>query len=86
MAPSLLAMIALRLLSGTMEISAAILIYRLNNLEQALKINAILASIGPFVFLTAMYLGLSGLSSKIPYSKLFFIYLGVLLIFWGLRS
>lgn len=81
----LLAIVFLRILSGSMEILAAILIYRYNSLEQALKINAILASIGPLVFLGAMYLGLTGLTQKINYHKMICIYVGAALIFWGLR-
>jgi hypothetical protein len=55
-------------------------------LEHALKINAILASIGPLIFMGAMYLGLTGLTQKISYNKMIFVYLGVAFIFWGLRS
>jgi len=83
---SLLGIVFLRLLSGSMEIIAAFLIYRLNNLEHALKINAILASIGPLIFMGAMYLGLTGLTQKMSYNKMIFVYLGVAFIFWGLRS
>jgi len=69
-----------------MEIIAAILIYRFNSLEHALKINALLASIGPFIFISVMYLGLTGVTQKINYNKMIIIYLGVALIFWGMRS
>ncbi|HHU75756.1 MAG TPA: YqhV family protein [Firmicutes bacterium] len=82
---TLLGMVFLRLLSGSVEIIAALLIFRLNCLEKALKINAILASVGPLVFLAAMYLGLTGLSRQIPLQKMVYIYLGVALIFIGLR-
>jgi hypothetical protein len=81
----LLGIVMLRLFSGSMEILAAFLIYRLNSLETALKINSILASIGPLIFLGAMYLGLTGLTQKMPYGKVVLIYLGAGLIFWGLR-
>ena len=82
----LLGMILLRLFSGSMEIIAALLMYRFNSLEHALKINTVLASLGPLIFLGAMYLGLTGLTQKMPYNKLIFIYLGVGLVFWGLRT
>lgn len=82
---ALLAIVFLRIFSGSIEILAALLIYRYNSLEQALKINALLASIGPLIFLGAMYLGLTGLTQKINYHKMFLIYFGVGLIFWGLR-
>jgi len=82
----LLGIVLLRLLSGGIEVLAALLIYRFNSLEYALKINALLASLGPLIFLGAMYLGLSGLARKVNFHKMFFIYLGVALIFWGLRQ
>lgn len=82
----LLSIVVLRLCSGAMEIIAALLIYRFHTLEHALKINAVVASIGPLIFLAAMYLGLSGLTQQAPYSKLVFIYLGVALIFYGMKS
>lgn len=86
MSPLLLGIVLLRILSGSMEVIAAILIYRFNSLEHALKINALLASIGPFIFISAMYLGLTGMTQKINYNKMIIIYLGVALIFWGMRS
>lgn len=82
---ALLGIVLLRLISGSMEIIAALLIFKINSLEQALKINAILASIGPLIFLGAMYLGLTGLSRNLSFSRAIFIYTGVALIFWGLR-
>ncbi|MGI6318942.1 MAG: YqhV family protein [Firmicutes bacterium] len=86
MSPFLAGIVFLRILSGSIEIIAAFLIYRFNNLEQALKINALLASVGPFIFMGAMYLGLTGMTQRINYNKMIIIYLGVALIFWGLRS
>ncbi len=85
MSSLLLAIVFLRILSGSIEIFAAFLIYRFNSLEHALKINAVLATIGPLIFLGAMYLGLTGLTQKINYNKMIFVYLGAALIFWGLR-
>ncbi len=82
----LLGIVLLRLLSGSIEVLAALLIYRFNSLEYALRINAMLAAIGPLIFLGAMYLGLTGLTRKVNFNKMIFIYLGVALIFWGLRQ
>jgi hypothetical protein len=86
MPSALLGIIILRLFSGSIEIIAALFMYRFGSLEHALKINTLLASLGPLVFLGAMYLGLTALTQKMPYNKLIFIYLGVGLIFWGLRG
>ncbi len=85
MSALLLSIVGLRLFSGALEIIAALLIYKGNNLEYALKVNALLASIGPLIFLGAMSLGLAGLAQGLPYNKLFLIYGGVALIFVGLR-
>lgn len=86
MSPFLIGIVFLRILSGSIEIIAAFLIYRFNNLEHALKINTVLASVGPFIFMAAMFLGLTGMTHKMSYNKMIIIYLGVALIFWGLRS
>lgn len=86
MSLAILGMVILRLLSGCMEITAAMLILKLNNLEQALKINALLASLGPLIFIGVMYLGLTGLARELSFNRAIFIYAGVALIFWGLRS
>lgn len=80
-----LAMAAMRVLSSMIELTAAILMLKLNRVEAALKINAILALVGPTVMLTVMALGLWGLAGQIAPSRMFSIILGVGLIFYGVR-
>ncbi|WP_406677494.1 YqhV family protein [Moorella sp. ACPs] len=80
-----LAMAAVRVLSSMIELTAAILMLKLNRVEAALKINATLAFVGPAVMLTVMALGLWGLAGKIPPVKMLTIIMGVGLIFYGLR-
>lgn len=80
-----LAMAAVRILSSLIELTAAILMLKLNRVEAALKINATLALVGPTIMLTVMALGLWGLAGKIPLSKMLTIILGVGLIFYGVK-
>lgn len=80
-----LAMASLRLLSGLIELSAALLMLKLNRVEAALKVNAVLALVGPTIMWTVMALGLWGLAGRIPLSKMLIIIMGVGLIFYGVR-
>jgi len=80
-----LAMAAVRVLSSMIELSAAVLMLKLNRVDSALKINAVLALVGPTVMLTVTALGLWGLAGKIPPVKMLAIILGVGCIFYGVR-
>ncbi|MGB9661165.1 MAG: YqhV family protein [Moorellaceae bacterium] len=80
-----LAMASLRLLSGLIELSAALLMLKLNRVEAALKVNAVLALVGPTIMWTVMALGLWGLAGRLPLSKMLIIIVGVGLIFYGVR-
>lgn len=75
----------IRVLSAMIELTAALLILKGGDIHKALKINALLAVVGPTVLLLVMLLGLWGLTEKISLVKLAMVYLGVLLIFLGLR-
>jgi hypothetical protein len=83
---SVLGMVALRILSGMIELAAAMLMLKLNRVESALKVNAMLALIGPLIMLGVMGIGIIGLAGKIHFSKLIYILVGVGLIFWGLNK
>jgi len=76
----------LRLLSGTIEITAACLIIYFNRVETALKINALLAIVGPTVLILVTTLGLIGISDKVSLLKMVTILTGVILIFLGLNK
>lgn len=81
-----LGMALLRVFSGLLEFSAALLMLKLNRVEQALKVNAALALVGPTVMMAVMALGLVGLAGKIPLPRLLIIILGVGLIFYGVNK
>lgn len=76
-------MALVRVLSGCIEISAALLMLYFNRVETAMKINGVLAFIGPSILFIVMALGLIGLAGKLPLSKMLYILIGVALIFYG---
>jgi hypothetical protein len=82
--PTILSMAGLRMVSGLLEFSAAILMLILNDVKKALAINAVLATIGPIIFLLTMALGLIYMADELSFQKLFFIAAGVGLILVGL--
>jgi hypothetical protein len=77
-------MFTLRMISGTIEILAAIWMLRLNQIDKALMINASLAIIGPIVLLTTTTIGLIGLADKMSFSKMIWIVIGVSFMFMGI--
>ena len=74
-----------RLIAGTIEISAGLLMLKFGRMQTALKINSILGLIGPIILTLVGTVGLIGLSSELSWSKLILTALGVLLIFLGAR-
>lgn len=81
-------MAGLRILSSTIEFTAAILMLKYGKVETAFKINALLALVGPTVMLTVTSLGLVGLagSGKVSAFGMASIVLGVALIFIGINK
>jgi hypothetical protein len=79
-----LSMALLRVLSGSIELFAAFLMFRLNNVEKALLVNSSLALVGPLVFITITTLGLIGIADKISWSRLIWIALGLACLFFGI--
>lgn len=79
-------MAALRFISCMIEFTAAMLFLKFNSVEKALKINSVLALIGPAIMTVVMLLGLAGISGRVPTSKFVIIVAGVLLIFWGISK
>ncbi len=82
---TVLAMALLRVFSGLVELSAALLIIRLNKVDAALRINGVLAVIGPTILLAGIIVGIAGLSDRIPFFRLLLVYIGAFLIFFGTR-
>ncbi|MEO4052693.1 YqhV family protein [Solibacillus sp. CAU 1738] len=85
MQTALLYIVLLRIFSGSIDIMAAFIMYKLNNLEKAFTVNSSLALIGPFIFIITTGIGLAGLSDKVSFLKMICLFSGVLLIFISLR-
>jgi hypothetical protein len=79
-----LTMASLRLMSGSIEIIAAILMLRLATIEKALLVNSALALVGPLVLLTTTTIGLVGVADKLSYGKMMWIIAGVSCLFIGI--
>ncbi|WP_218091329.1 YqhV family protein [Paenibacillus solanacearum] len=79
-----LSMASLRLMSGTIEIIAALIMLRLNQIDKALIVNSGLALVGPFVLLATTTIGLVGLADKLSFGKLLWVLIGVSCIFIGI--
>ncbi|MEW6523482.1 MAG: DUF2619 domain-containing protein [Bacillota bacterium] len=82
---ALLGMVGIRVLSGTIELSAAFLMLSLSNLRSALRINAVLGLVGPAILAGATLVGVSGLAGRVPPQRLFLVVAGVGLVLLGTR-
>ncbi len=80
-----MSMALFRLLAGSIEITAALLMLRFGSVHTAMKINAVLGMIGPTILIIVSTLGLIGLSAQLPLHKMILVGLGVLCIFLGTR-
>lgn len=83
---AILGMALLRILSGSIEICAAILMLKLNSIEKALIVNSSLALVGPVILILTTTIGTLGIVEKISYMKMLWIFLGVSFILIGVKS
>lgn len=79
-----LSMSTLRLISGSLEIIAALLMLRYNQIEKALIINSSLALVGPIVLLTTTTIGLVGVAEKLSWDKIGWVLLGISILLFGI--
>lgn len=79
-----LGMATLRLLSGSIEIIAALLMLRMNQIDKALVINSSLALVGPLILIATTTIGLVGLSDKLSASKFLWVAVGVVCLMIGI--
>ncbi len=80
-----LGMSMIRFISGMIEFSAALLMFKFNSREVAFQINSFLALVGPTVMVLVTSLGLIGLADKFSLLQMGVIILGVSLIFIGMK-
>lgn len=83
---AVIAMALLRILSGSIEIVAAYLMLKFNDVEKALIINSSLALTGPIILIITTAVGLATIADKISFEKIIWIFLGVGLIIYGVLS
>jgi hypothetical protein len=76
----------LRLISGCIEMTAAVLMIHFGSLQTAFRINGLLGMVGPTVLILVSTLGIVGLAGQVPPSKLILIATGVVFILIGARS
>ncbi|NLM37806.1 MAG: DUF2619 domain-containing protein [Firmicutes bacterium] len=83
---NLVGMSALRIISGVLEISAALLFLRLKKVEIALQLNAALGLVGPIIFILVSGLGLVTVATKVSPFKVALVALGVVFIVLGSKN
>ena len=79
-----MSMAGLRLFSGSLEILAALIMLRLNQVDKALLVNSGLAIVGPLTLLATTTIGLVGLADKLSFTKMLWVGIGVTFIFIGI--
>lgn len=72
-----------RLIYGLVSLSGGLLIFYFKDLQHAMKINAFMGSLGPFVFLAVSLIGITGLATQIDIKKLIILIIGVAMIMLG---
>lgn len=77
-------MATLRLLSGSVEIIAAILMLRLNQVDKALVINSTLALVGPTILILTTAIGLTGMAQQLSWGKMGWVACGVACLLIGI--
>ncbi len=83
--PLVNSMAAIRLISATIEATAAVLMLRSGRVETALRINGLLGLVGPTILVSVTAIGVAGLAGRLPYGKMAIIGMGVYLILFGSR-
>ncbi|MNN35603.1 hypothetical protein D3C81_1494570 [compost metagenome] len=77
-------MASLRIISGSIEILAALLMLKLGRVDKALAVNSALAFVGPSVLIITTAIGLSGMADKLSWSKIIWIGSGVACLLIGI--
>ncbi|GGA38113.1 hypothetical protein GCM10011384_29560 [Psychrobacillus lasiicapitis] len=83
---ALLLIIILRIFSGSIDIAAAMLMLKFNDLEKAFYINTLLALVGPCILIITTGIALFGLAEKISLVRMICLFGGIILILFSLRS
>lgn len=81
---SVFSMALLRILSGSIELTAALVMLKLNDVTKALSVNAMLALVGPLILISTTTIGLVGMSDKLSPVKLIWVGAGVACLLIGI--
>lgn len=77
-------MAMVRMLSASIELTAAFLMLRYGRIETAIAINSALGTVGPVLFAIVSALGIAGLASGgMNWGKIAIIFAGVMLVLVG---
>ncbi|MBN2984454.1 MULTISPECIES: YqhV family protein [Cohnella] len=76
-------MAILRLLSGSIELTAALVMLKLNDVQKALVVNSMLALVGPLVLVATTTIGLVGISDKLSPGRFIWVTAGVACLLVG---
>lgn len=77
-------MASLRIFSGSLEIIAALIMLRLNQVDKALAVNSALAFTGPLILILTTTIGLVGMADKLSWGKIGWIVCGVAFLLYGI--
>lgn len=77
-------MATLRIISGTIEILAALLMLKLGRVDKALAVNSALAFVGPMILIITTSIGLAGMADKLSWGKMLWIGCGVTCLLIGI--
>ncbi len=83
---ALIMIIVLRIFSGSVDIIAAMFMFKFNDLEKAFYINTLLALVGPIVLIITTGIALFGLAEKISLTRMVCLFSGIILILFSLKS
>ncbi len=79
-------MALVRVISGLLEISVAVIFLKLGKVQSALRLNTFLGLIGPLVFLVVSALGIAAIAVKLSWPKIILISLGIILVLIGTKN
>ncbi|GAB6990427.1 YqhV family protein [Paenibacillus pini] len=77
-------MASLRVISGSIEIAAALYMLKLAQVDKALAVNSLLAFVGPTVLILTTTIGLIGIADKLSWGKIAWIFFGVSCLLIGI--
>lgn len=83
--PTVNNMATIRIISGLIEIGAAMIFMKAGRVDTALRLNAMLGLVGPIVFIMVSVLGIAAIAVKLSWSKMGIIVIGLILVLWGTR-